>query len=110
MAKNARGVQRGSEGAGSLERLRLRISAMVGSPKAQAAQRAVIWRLESDTDQAWCQVLEELAETDGLEMTINDDGTVLLEWEAGANDEQPEEGDAAPDMVVQRLLEAPAPF
>lgn len=110
MAKNAGGVQRVSEVVGSLERLRLRISAMVGSPKAQAAQRAVIWRLESDTDQAWCQVLEELAETDGLEMTINDDGTVLLEWEAGTDGELPEEGEAPPDLIVQRLLEAPAPF
>ncbi|HFI2197493.1 TPA: DUF1654 domain-containing protein [Pseudomonas aeruginosa] len=53
---------------------------MVGSPKAQADRRAVIWRLDSDTDEAWTQVLDELVETDSLVVTKLEDGTAVLEW------------------------------
>ncbi|WP_315807803.1 DUF1654 domain-containing protein [Pseudomonas sp. C9-3] len=103
-------VQQGEMGVSGLDRLRLRLAAMINSPKAQADRRATIWRLDRDTDLEWNQVLEELAETDGLEMTANDDGTVLLEWEAEMNDEQPEETEAPADLVVQRLFDVPAPF
>lgn len=105
--------QKGDVGAGmsAVEQLRLRVSAMIHSPKAQAECQATIWRLERDTDPAWRQVMDELAETDGLQMTVNEDGTVLLQWEAANSDELPEEGDdLAPDVVVQRLHEEPAPF
>ncbi|WP_325437821.1 DUF1654 domain-containing protein [Pseudomonas nitroreducens] len=104
------GAQQGEVCVSGLDRLRLRLSAMINSPKAQADRRATIWRLDRDTDREWSQVLEELAETDGLEMTTNDDGTVLLEWEAEMDEEQPDEAEAPADLVVQRLLEAPAPF
>ena len=111
MAKQKKPEERKSSGISSVERLRLRVSAMIRSPKAQVDRRATIWRLDTDTDEAWNQVLEELAETDGLEMIRNEDGTVLLKW-------QPEEeGDDAAvgeecyveEMVVQRM-EAAAPF
>ena len=62
MTKQAISASEGN-GVHALDRLRLRISAMVGSPKAQADRRAVVWRLDSDTDEAWSQVMEELAET-----------------------------------------------
>lgn len=100
-----------SRGVSDVDRVRLRVSAMIGSPKAQADRRATIWPLDSDTKPAWDQVLEELAETDGLKMIRNEDGTVLLKWQPG------EEGDAVAgaderyveEMVVQRI-EEPAPF
>jgi len=64
-----------------LDRLCLRISAMVGSSKAPADRRVVIWRLDSDTDEAWSQEMGELAETDGLVvMTKLEDATAVLEW------------------------------
>lgn len=112
MAKQAVSASKGS-GIHALDRLRLRISAMVGSPKAQADRRAVIWRLDSDTDQAWSQVMEELAETDGLEMTWNEDGTVLLQWQPSEEegDGAQGEGDELPaDFKVQTLHDQPAPF
>lgn len=111
MAKQKRSSDQEKGGVNSLDRLRLRVSSMIHSPKAQAECRAAIWRLDSDTDQAWRQVMEELAETDGLEMTENEDGTITLQWEAAADDGSVDEGaEAAPDMIVQRLHEEPAPF
>ncbi|MBG6292073.1 DUF1654 domain-containing protein [Pseudomonas nitroreducens] len=111
MARQKRASEQGATGANALDRLRLRVSAMINSPKAQAECRAAIWRLDSDTDQAWRQVLEELAETDGLEMTENEDGTVTLQWEVSADDRSVgEEAETEPDMIVQRRHEEPAPF
>ena len=96
-----------------LDRLRLRISAMVGSPKAQADRRAVIWRLDSDTDEAWSQVMDELAETDGLTVTKLEDGTAVLEWQRAEEEgEGAQEGGEEPptDFKVQYLHDQPAPF
>ncbi|WP_236234671.1 DUF1654 domain-containing protein [Pseudomonas tohonis] len=64
----------------SSERLGLRVSEMINSPSAQLNRRVTIHRLDTDEDQAWEEVMELLAETDGLEMTFNDDGTVTLGW------------------------------
>ncbi|EYU03623.1 hypothetical protein PA99_0741 [Pseudomonas aeruginosa PA99] len=54
-------------------------------------------------------MLEELAETDGLEMSLGEDGVVTLTWEAG-DEEGVEVVDGIElvqelDMVVQRLHE-----
>lgn len=64
-----------------LERLGLRVSAMINSPLAQLGRRVLIHRLDTDAEQDWEEVMELLAETDGLEMTFCDDGSVILQWE-----------------------------
>lgn len=58
-----------------MEKVRLRVSAMINSPRAQAERRASIWKAQGDPEEAWQQVLEELAETDGLEMSLG-----RMEW------------------------------
>lgn len=110
MAKQKKPAEQKSSGMNGLERLRLRlrVSAMIQSPKAQAEQQVNIWRLETDSDQAWAQVLEDLAETDGLEMEVNEDGTMTLRWESMAEDDDSQK-DSAPDMVIEHLHEE-APF
>ncbi|MDV3443755.1 DUF1654 domain-containing protein [Pseudomonas otitidis] len=65
----------------SLERLGLRVSAMINSPRAQLERCVTIHRLDTDTDEAWDGVMELLAEEPGIDMTFNDDGTVTLRWE-----------------------------
>lgn len=111
MANQANRMTRDTSTAGSLERLRLRVSAMVNSPKAQADRRATIWRLDTDTDQAWNQVMDELAETDGLVVTKLEDGTAVLEWQPGDEGEDASSGEEAyiEEMVVKRVEETP-PF
>lgn len=71
-----------------LERLGLRVSAMINSPLAQLGRRVLIHRLDTDTDQDWDAIMALLSETDGLDMTLCDDGSVILQWEKPADDDQ----------------------
>lgn len=69
------------------ERLGLRVSAMINSPIAQLGRRVLIHRLDTDSDQDWEAIMELLSDTDGLDMTFSDDGSVILQWERAEADE-----------------------
>lgn len=99
-----RGVQEARKPSAA-ERLGLRVSAMINSPIAQLNRRVTIHRLDDDPEDAWNAVMEMLGETDGLNMTCNDDGTVTLEWERRV-EEEIEVG----EREVEPLEEAAAPF
>lgn len=88
-----------------LERLGLRVSSMINHPKAQQQRWVTINRLGTDGDQEWDEVMGMLAETDGIEMTFNDDESVTLQWEASSDDDPQVE---ARDEFV--TVEEPAPF
>lgn len=77
MAKQKAQVKREMSG---VERLALRVSAMINAPRSQLERRVTIHRLDTDSDQAWEAVLEQLAEVDELALTFNDDGSVALDW------------------------------
>jgi len=64
-----------------LERLGLRVSEMINHPVAQAQRRVTIHRLDTDGDREWEEVLSVIADTDELELTLNDDGSVTVRWE-----------------------------
>ncbi|MFJ2445189.1 DUF1654 domain-containing protein [Pseudomonas sp. NPDC087626] len=64
-----------------VERLGLRVSSMINSPRAMERCSALIHRLDSDQDADWDEVMGRIAETDGVNMIFQDDGGVLLEWE-----------------------------
>lgn len=76
---SAKSKQEG-RGMSEVERLGLRVSEMINSPRAQERCSALIHRLETDSDQAWDAVMTLLAEESDLAMTFQDDGSVLLEW------------------------------
>lgn len=79
-----------------LERLGLRVSAMINSPLAQLGRRVLIHRLDTDSDQDWDAIMELLSETDGLDMTFCDDGSVILQWEKPVDDDRTiEQGEGA---------------
>ncbi len=87
-----------------LERLGLRVASMINSPAAQLQRRVLVHRLDTDADQDWHQVLEMLAETEGLEVTTTSDGAVLLAWDHHTDDDRvAEERDVF-------SVEGPAPF
>lgn len=86
-----------------VERLGLRIAEMINSPRAQERCAALIHRLDTDSDQAWEAVMELLAETDGIDMTFQDDGGVLLEWV------KPTDEDRVVEQAEVETVEA-APF
>ncbi|QVM94154.1 DUF1654 domain-containing protein [Pseudomonas sp. SORT22] len=90
-----------------LERLGLRVSAMINSPLAQLGRRVLIHRLDTDVDQDWEAMMELLAETDGLEMTFCDDGSVILEWERQTDDDRVIESNQDVEAVEREEEEAP---
>ncbi|CRM61641.1 DUF1654 domain-containing protein [Pseudomonas sp. 35 E 8] len=74
-AGSARGEMAG------MERLGLRVSSMINHPVAQAQRWVTIHRLDTDGDREWEEVLSVIAETEELELTLNDDGSVTVRWE-----------------------------
>lgn len=64
-----------------VERLGLRVSAMINHPVAQTQRWVRIHRLDTDGDREWEEVLSVIADTDELELTLNDDGSVRVRWE-----------------------------
>lgn len=69
-----------------MERLALRVSSMISHPVAQARRWVTIHRLDTDGDREWEEVLGVIAETDELELTLNDDGSVTVRWEQQQED------------------------
>jgi hypothetical protein len=86
-----------------LERLALRVSSMINHPVAQIQRWVTIHRLDTDGDREWEEVLSVIAETDVLELTLNDDGSVTVRWEQ-------QEVEATGKGEVEFELEEPAPF
>lgn len=64
-----------------IERLGLRVSSMINHPVAQVQRWVNIHRLDTDGDREWEEVLSVIADTDELELTLNDDGSVTVRWE-----------------------------
>ena len=87
-----------------VERLGLRVSSMINHPVAQAQRWVTIHRLDTDGDREWEEVMGLLSETDGIDMTFNDDESVTLKWEPQAEEDRVVEVDDA------FANEEPAPF
>ena len=64
-----------------MERLSLRVSEMINHPIAQLQRWVNIHRLDTDGDREWEEVLGVIAETDELDLTLNDDGSATVRWE-----------------------------
>lgn len=56
--------------------------------EGQELRTVTIHRLDTDADEAWEGIMEVLAETDGIDLTFNDDGSVTLRWEEQERGEQ----------------------
>jgi hypothetical protein len=87
-----------------LERLGLRVSAMINHPVAQQQRWVTIHRLDTDGEREWEEVMELLSETEALEMTFNDDESVTLRWETRSDE------DRVLEVVDLDEVEEPAPF
>lgn len=102
MAKQGNNIEESRRVMTALERLGLRVSNMINHPVAQIQRWVTIHRLDSDGDREWEEVIGVLSETDGIDITFNDDGTVTLRWEACAEEDRP--------VVVVERVEEGAPF
>jgi hypothetical protein len=101
---NKKNPQQETRQLSGLERLGLRVSAMISSPKAQLERQAQIHRLDTDTDEAWVGLMELLIETDGLRLEYAEGGDVIVRWDA------PTEDDQVAELEEFVLLEEAAPF
>ena len=81
MTKQQMSAQQERQGMSGMERLSLRVSSMINHPVAQLQRWVTIPRLDTDGDREWEEVLGIIAETDELELTLNDDGSVTVRWE-----------------------------
>lgn len=84
--KQAKPVER--QDISGMERLGLRVSGMINHPVAQVQRWVTIHRLETDGDREWEEVMGLLTETDGIDMTFNDDKSVTLRWEPQADEDR----------------------
>lgn len=92
----------------SLERLGLRVSAMINSPIAQLGRKVLIHRLDTDSDQDWESIMDLLSETEGLDMTFCDDGAVILQWDLPTDDDRVI--DRGEEVALVEPEEEEAPF
>jgi hypothetical protein len=87
-----------------MERLSLRVSEMINHPVAQIQRWVTIHRLDTDGEREWEEVIALISETDGIEITFNDDESVTLRWEAAAAEDRGIEADHIEE------IDEPAPF
>jgi hypothetical protein len=69
-----------------VERLGLRVSAMINHPIAQTQRWVTIHRMDTDADADWEEVMGILSETEELDLIFNDDGSATLKWERPGNE------------------------
>lgn len=86
-----------------LERLGLRVSMMINSPRSQLERCVTVHRLDTDSADDWAAVLELLAEEDAVAVTPNEDGSVTLRWHLPTGEDRAvEEGEL--ERVEEEVL------
>ena len=88
MTKQKKSAPRERQEMTAVEKLGLRVSAMINSPRAQDRCSVLIHRMDTDQDSEWDEVMGRISETDGVAMVFQDDGGVLLEWEAPGEEDR----------------------
>lgn len=88
MAKQRKSAPAERQEMSAVEKLGLRVSSMINSPRSQDRCSALIHRLDTDQDAEWEEVMGRISETDGVSMVFQDDGGVLLEWEAPSDEDR----------------------
>ncbi|MNF96767.1 hypothetical protein D3C84_795670 [compost metagenome] len=104
MAKQKKAAQSQRQELTGLELLGLRVSSMINHPIAQTQRWVTIHRLDTDGEEEWEEVMGLLSETDGLDITFNDDESVTVRWE------KQEEGEAQGGVDEWEVSEELAPF
>lgn len=63
----------------TFDRLMLRVKAHVNSPRAQHNHTCRVYRLDSDNDEDWERMLDDLASAEGVTVKSDDQG-VEIDW------------------------------
>ena len=110
VAKKGGGKEVARQEMSAVERLGLRVSSMINHPIAQERRWVKVHRLDTDGDAEWEQVMGVLSETDEIDMTFEDDGSVTLKWEARSDDDRPVADDEVDKLGRIETLGSEAPF
>ena len=90
-----------------IERLSLRVSSMINHPVAQTQRWVLVHRLDTDGEAEWEEVMGLLSETPELDLTFNDDESVMVRWERSSVEQRD-------DFIVEpgngEQVEQAAPF
>jgi hypothetical protein len=65
---------------GSYEEIGRRIQRMIADPRVQRLQSVTVYRLPFERDENWRQVLTEISETEGIEVSEQQDQGVRIGW------------------------------
>jgi len=60
--------------------LATRLQRAINHPGAQQAKTALLERFDSDSDEAWEQIMAELGENDNVTLAYRDDGHIQIFW------------------------------
>ena len=70
---------------GSFELLGLRIQKIISAPSAQKRKTAVIRKTSDEYPQDWKRLLEDIANTENVTLSPEEDGAVRVSWRLPAN-------------------------
>ncbi|MBP1147090.1 DUF1654 domain-containing protein [Pseudomonas congelans] len=71
----------GSTGRSSYEQIGKRIQRLVSAPNVQKTQWVIVARRDDEPVDSWNVVLQEIEETEGIEIDRQPDGSVRIGWQ-----------------------------
>ncbi|MBP1139157.1 MULTISPECIES: DUF1654 domain-containing protein [Pseudomonas] len=75
------GNDTGSTGRSFYEQIGKRIQRLVSAPNVQKTQWVIVARRDDEPEDSWNVVLEEIEETEGIEIDRQPDGSVRIGWQ-----------------------------
>ncbi|KAA8696685.1 DUF1654 domain-containing protein [Pseudomonas syringae pv. tagetis] len=75
------GKGNGPTGASSYEQIGKRIQRLVAAPNVQKIQWVIVARRDDEPLDSWNVVLQEIEETEGIEVNRQPDGSVKIGWQ-----------------------------
>ncbi|MBI6768397.1 DUF1654 domain-containing protein [Pseudomonas syringae] len=75
------GKDTGSTGRSSYEQIGKRIQRLVSAPNVQKTQWVIVARRDDEPEDSWNVVLQEIEETEGIEIDLQPDGSVRIGWQ-----------------------------
>ena len=64
-----------------IELLGARLQKIINAPAAQKAHAAIIFKAADEAQEDWDQIIEAITETDGVYVTLQDDGATRVHWD-----------------------------
>jgi len=75
------GSDNGSTGRSSYEQIGKRIQRLVSAPNVQKTQWVIVVRRDAEPLHSWNVVLQEIEETEGIEIDRQPDGSIRIGWQ-----------------------------